>query len=115
MRAVIRPPPPSRRPPRCRASPSASTSNASISGFDSSSPASRSTTARAAASSTADTVSSTRRPTRTSATPVDPEVRQAALDGPALRVEDARLGRHVDGEPVGADGLAHRAITSSWR
>ena len=63
---------------------------ASISGFASSSAASRSTTARAAASSAASTVSSTRRPTRTALTPLDPEVAEAALDGPALRVEDAR-------------------------
>ena len=41
----------------------------------------------------------------------DAEVVEAALDGPALRIEDARLGRDVDGEPVGA----HRAMTSSAR
>ena len=35
---------------------------------------------------------------------LDAEVRQAALDGPALRVEDARLGRHVDGEPEARSG-----------
>ena len=49
--------------------------------------------ARAAASSAASTVSSTRRPTRTALTPVDPEVAEAALDGPALRIEDAGLGQ----------------------
>ena len=84
---------------------------ASIRGLASSSPASRSTTARAAASSAASTVSSTRRPTRTALTPADPEVVEAALDGPSLRVEDARLGRDIDGESVGA----HRAMTSSAR
>ena len=84
---------------------------ASMSGLASSSAARRSTTARAAASSAASTVSSTRRPTRTALTPLDPEVAEAALDGPALRIEDARLGRDVDGEPVGA----HRAMTSSAR
>ena len=57
---------------RRRAPPSASTSYASMSGFESSSPASRSTTARAAASSAASTVSSTRRPTRTPRTPSIP-------------------------------------------
>ena len=72
------------------ASPSASTSNASISGFDSSSPASRSTTARAAASSAAVDRQLHPPPDADVGDPVDPEVRQAALDGPALRVEDAR-------------------------
>ena len=42
---------------------------------------------------------------------LDPEVPQAALHGPPLRVEDAGLGGDVDGEAV----AAHRAITSSWR
>ena len=41
----------------------------------------------------------------------DAEVIEAALDGPALRVEDAGLRRDVDGEPV----RAHRAMTSSAR
>ncbi len=43
---------------------------------------------------------------------LDPEVAEAALDRPALRVEDARLRRDVDGEP---EVRAHRAITSSAR
>ena len=43
------------------------------------------------------------------------EVRQAAFDRLALRVEDAGLGRDVDREAVRAGRLAHRAITSSWR
>ena len=115
MRAVNRPPPPPRPARRLAASPSPSTSNASISGFDSSSPASRSTTARAAGLVDRRHRQLDAPPDADVGDPVDPEVRQAALDGPALRVEDARLRRHVDGEPVGADGLAHRAITSSVR
>ena len=85
-----------------------------MSGLASSSPASRSTTARAAASSAASTVSSTRRPTRTALTPLDAEVAEAALDRPTLRIEDAGLGRDVDGEPVacssGDDVLREIAI-----
>ena len=45
------------------------------------------------------------------ADPADPEVVEAALDGPPLRIEDARLGRDIDGVSVGA----HRAMTSSAR
>ncbi len=45
------------------------------------------------------------------ADPLDAEVAEAALDGPALGIEDARLGRDIDGEAV----AAHRAMTSSWR
>ena len=45
----------------------------------------------------------------------DPEVREAALHGLALRVQDAGLGGDVDGEAVGAGELAHRAMTSSMR
>ena len=84
---------------------------ASMSWFASNSEASRSTTTRAADSSAASTVSSTRRPTRTERDAVDAEMSEAPLDGAPLRVEDARLGRHVHGEPV----AAHRAMTSSLR
>src|SRR5262249_35934471 len=59
-------------PTREDVAPSTSMSNDSISGFDSSSEASRSTTARAAGSESAVTVSSIRRPTRTAETPSIP-------------------------------------------
>ena len=42
---------------------------------------------------------------------LDPEMAEAALDGPAGRIEDARLGRHVDRVAV----ARHGAITSSRR
>ena len=42
---------------------------------------------------------------------LDPEVAEAALDGPALRVEDPGLRRDVDREPE----AGHEAMTSSWR
>ena len=45
----------------------------------------------------------------------DAEVGQAALDGLALRVEDAGLGGDVDRIAVRAGRVAHRAITSSSR
>src|SRR5206468_5063880 len=54
------------------AAPRISSAETSMSGFDSSSDARRSTTARAAVSSAASTVSSTRRPIRTSWTPSIP-------------------------------------------
>jgi hypothetical protein len=41
-------------------------------------------------------------------------VAEAALDGPALRVEDARLRADVDREPV-VDGSLIGPITSSSR
>ncbi len=49
--------------------------------------------------------------------PGEPEMREALLDGPALRVEDPVLGEDVDREtePAGDDLGAHRAMTSSWR
>ena len=72
------------------AAPSGSIANTSMSGFDRSSAASRSTIGRAAAASSASTVSSTRRPTRTLVDPLEPEVAEAALDRATRRVEDAR-------------------------
>ena len=42
---------------------------------------------------------------------LDAEVAEAALDGPAAGIEDAGLGRHVDGVPK----ARHGAITSSCR
>ena len=116
IRTLIGQPRPRRR--STRSAPSGSIAYASISGFDSSSPASRSTIARAAASSAASTVSSTRRPTRTPLTPSIAEVAEAALHRPALRVEDAGLGRDVDGEPEAASSGDHvllRGSARSWR
>ena len=44
------------------------------------------------------------------------EMRQALLDGTALRVEDPLLGKDVDGEAESGDGRrVHQAMTSSWR
>ena len=93
------------------AAPIGSMAKTSINGFDRSSPARRSTVARADASSSASTVSSTRRPTRTPRDPLDPEVAEAALDRPTRGIEDARLGGDVDGEPE----AGHEAMTSSSR
>src|SRR6185503_8087423 len=42
---------------------------------------------------------------------LDPEVAEAALDRPALRVEDPGLRRDIDREPE----AGHEAMTSSWR
>ena len=42
---------------------------------------------------------------------LDPEVAEAALDRPALRVEDPGLRRDIDREPE----AGHGAMTSSWR
>ena len=42
---------------------------------------------------------------------LDAEVIEAALHGPTLGIEDARLGQDVDGESM----AAHRAMTSSLR
>ena len=82
-----------------------------MSGFDSSSDASRSTIARAVG-----LVGRVDRQLDPPADPhvadaLDPEVAEAALDRPTLRVEDAGLGRDVDREPE----AGHGAITSSWR
>ncbi len=94
--------------------PRSSTAYASMSGLLSSSPASRSTIARAVG--LVDGLDGQLDP------PADPhggdaghaEMGQALLDRPALRVEDARLGRDVDREAECRSG-AHRAMTSSSR
>ncbi len=104
-------PPPRRRSRVDDVSPSGSTAYASMSGFDSSSEASRSTTARAAGSSAASTVSSTRRPTRTSCTPSMPR-------WPRLPSTARPCGSRMPGLGVTLTAnrkLRHRAITSSSR
>ena len=82
-----------------------------MSGFDSSSDASRSTTARAAG-----LVGGLDRQLDPTTDPdvvdaLDPEVAEAAFDGPAGRIEDARLGRDVDRVAI----ARHGPITSSRR
>ena len=89
--------------------PIGSIAKTSMSGFDRSSPARRSTIARAAASSAASTVSSTRRPIRTSWTPSIPRWPRLPSTARPGGIEDARLGRDVDREPE----ARHGAITSS--
>ena len=96
------------------AAPIDSIAYASMSGLASSSPASRSTTASAAASSGGVDRQLDASPDADRADALDPEVAEAALDRATLGVEDAGLGRDVDGEPVacssGDDVLREIAI-----
>ena len=93
------------------AAPIDSIAYASMSGFDSSSEASRSTMARAARLVVRIDRQLDAAPDAHGAHALDPEVAEAALDRATLGIEDARLGGDVHGEPV----AGHGAMTSSWR
>ena len=93
------------------AAPIDSMAYASMSGLASSSPASRSTTRERGGLVRGVDRELDASPDADRADALDPEMSEAAFDRSTLGVEDPRLGRDIDGEPV----RAHRAMTSSAR
>ncbi len=104
-------PSPAPAPTADDAAPSGSMANTSISGFDSSSVASRSTIGRAARLVVGLDGQLDPPPDADVVDPLDPEMAERPLDGPTGRIEDAGLGRDVDRVPE----AGHEAMTSSSR